>query len=148
MKKEHILKGIEYVRHIHKANLQHIEFCLRGMPLKEHPIPPSPAQCAINEWLINDAEALTPFFGVTFLKELVALHEQWHTEFAKIYTLYYPNENNGGFIGKFIKSKRKELTPMELERARAYQTDLLQTSEVFLKKLSLLERRVKVTGFD
>ena len=148
MNKKQILESIEHVRQIHKTNLQHIDFCLKGMPLKERPISPDPTTCGIHQWFIDEAQTLIPFLGAAFLKELTALHEQWHDEYAKIFSIYYPNDKGNDLFSKLFKSKRKTLSQLEQERVRSYYNDLQQTSELFFHKLNRLERRIQVVSFD
>ncbi|MEA1918741.1 MAG: hypothetical protein U9N52_02785 [Campylobacterota bacterium] len=146
MTKESILESIENIKQTHRLNLKYIDFCIKGLPLKERPIALHHTECSVHQWINGEEVALIKGLQDDILREITLLHEQWHEEYAKIYAIHYPEGKKKGLLGKLFK-KKKELTPMELEKAKAYYNDLQNTSALLIKKLDSLIRRVNANNF-
>jgi hypothetical protein len=146
MDKEAILRRIENIKKVHKNNFTHVEFLIKGLPLKDEPVALSPYECQFGQWLYGDAQELIDNLGKRFYDEIEAIHIQWHEEYRVIYNIYFDRKKSTLF-GKLF-SKYNTPNQMDQEKAKAHLDDLEQTTKNLLKKMDALMRRINAVSFE
>lgn len=142
MTKEDMQKKIKNARQSHTYQIQKIRFLVEGVPLKEDPTPVSYKECAFGSWIYSDEEQLRKLLGSKSFEEIEQQHILWHTEYQKIYQIYY-SEAKRGFLAK-LTGGRPKVDSLQQDRAKAYFNDLQKMTYDLLQKLTVLEQRINL----
>ncbi len=142
MTKEDVQKKIKSARQSHTYQIQKIKFLVEGVPLKEEPTPVSYRECGFGSWMYGDEEMLCKLVGEKSFKEIEQLHILWHTEYQKIYQIYY-GEAKKGLFSRF-SSGRLKVDSQQKESARGYFNDLQKLTYTLLNMLKSLEHSIDV----
>ncbi len=142
MTKEDMQNKIKSARQSHTYQIQKIKFLVEGVPLKEDPTPLSYKECGFGSWMYRDEEQLRKLMGSKSFEEIEQQHILWHTEYQKIYRIYY-GEAKKGLLARFTGGRPK-VDSLQKDRAKAYFNDLQKLTYDLLQKLSALEQRIKL----
>jgi hypothetical protein len=142
MTKEDIEQKIKKARQSHTYQIQKIKFLVEGVPLKEDPTPVSYKECGFGSWIYGNEEQLRQLIGSNSFEEIEEKHILWHTEYQKIYQIYY-GEAKKGLLSKFLGGKPK-VDSLQQDRAKAYYSDLESMTGDLLSMLDSLQRRISL----
>jgi hypothetical protein len=135
--KENYISNIEKARDTHLTQMAKLDLIVSGSSIKD-PIPLEKTQCPFGQWLYGEKN-LKEILGAQMYEKIEKTHELWHTQYAKIYDIFF-KEQNSGFLSKIFKHKP---TQMELDKAKAYYGDLKEITDELLSLLLSCERRIR-----
>lgn len=138
MNKEQTLESIQNARKAHEAQMVKILALINGTK-PENPTALSKTQCEFGQWLYDEKNRVREILGAQFYIKLDTLHAKWHTEYSRIFEMFF-KEPKKGFFSKLLGSQ--ELNPMELDKAKLYYAELKITTTELLKALGASERRI------
>ena len=105
----------------------------------DNPTAVSKRKCEFGQWLYNDNNKLQRVLGTQFYENIETTHAKWHAEYMRIFEIFFKNKNKSFFV-KLISSNK--ITEMELDKAKLYHSELLETTSELLKILASSERRI------
>ncbi len=143
MTKLHIIHAIESAESYHEEQLQKVSMLLEGKKIK-NPTPLSKEACNFGKWLYSEAKDIQKIIGSQFYDNIELMHGFWHTEYKKIYEIFYDSEKNS--IMTFLFGNRKNVKPEMLQRAKEYYQELQEITHNLLKALNVSKRRVLALG--
>ena len=139
MTKAQILESVKKAREAHLLQMDKIEAAIEGKAIK-NPTAVSKKECDFGHWIYDESNKIKELIGVQFYEKLDAKHEQWHTEYLKIYNIFF-KEKKKGLFSKLMGSSGIE--PLELDKEKLYYTELKTTTQELLKALASAERRLE-----
>lgn len=131
------LETLEDIQKEHKSLLVAIELLVRTGDAQNSSVK-EPASCSFSKWSENSESIIQQRIGIQLYEKLSSLHEQWHTTYMKIYTIYFPKKR--GLLGKLITHKPSTL---EHDKATSYLDDLHKIEEEFEKTITVCQRRIQ-----
>jgi len=138
MDKQATLAAMEKAKTSHEAQMAKIETLLDGVEVS-HPTPVVKIECSFGQWLYNDENHLEDILGTQFYKKLDTQHEAWHTQYIKIYNIFFKDKKSGFFAGLLGKNKVDDLL---VDKAKMYFTELQPISAELIHTLESSHRRV------
>ena len=139
MDKNSTLQAIQNARKAHEVQMAKIEDAIAGNYV-EDPATVSKTECAFGMWLYNDNNHVKEILGAQFFNTIEMNHTKWHNEYLAVFNILFKNRKKQGFLSKMMKVK--PIDDMELDRVKAYYSDLKITTNELLKILGASERRV------
>ena len=140
MDKLKTLEAVKNARKSHESQMAKIEAVINGHTV-DTPTVVSKSKCNFGLWLYDDENHIKEILGSQFYDKIEFLHAQWHTEYTKIFEIFFKEEKKG-FFEKILGSKKK-VEGMELDKAKLYHENLLITTKELLKVLVSSERRIE-----
>ena len=139
MLKENVLEYVKRAKQTHASQVSKVDYLIRGIPLSSTLDPAGKRECFFGTWLYSEEKNLRVLIHSHHYDEIERLHSQWHDEFTTIYKIFYPE--NQGFLSKMI-GKKHNASMQARDRAKAYFTDLQKTTELMLRKIEVIEKRI------
>jgi hypothetical protein len=96
-------------------------------------------KCAFGEWLYDDENHLRDILGSLFYDKMEVLHAKWHSEYFRIFEIFFKDEKKS-FFSKILRSSK--VSEMDLDKAKLYYSELEITTQELLKALGSSERRI------
>jgi len=134
-KKTELLEQTNKARSSLEKELVKIEMALGGAKV-EQLTPRNKFECIFGRWFHGDGH-LKELFGPQLYEKLEALHTEWHTQYGKIYTIYFQEKK--GFFNKLL---HKEPSEFEKDKAKAYLDDLQKITQEMLQTITVCQRRL------
>jgi hypothetical protein len=138
MDKEKTLESIQNARKYHEAQMSKIKAAIDGNTVK-NPTVVAKTKCEFGKWLYNDENHLRNILGSLFYDKIEVLHAKWHSEYLKIFEIFFENKKKG-FFSKMIGASK--VSEMELDKAKLYYAELEVTTQELLKAIGSSERRI------
>lgn len=138
MNKEQTLLSIQNARKAHEAQMKKILVLLNGSK-PENPTAVAKTKCEFGMWLYNEDNHVKDILGSQFYNNLETLHAKWHTEYSRIFEMFF-KDTKKGFFSKIISAPK--INQMELDKAKLYYSELSVTTAELLKALASSERRM------
>jgi len=146
MKKNEIVQKIRLARLAHVKWVQRAKSLVNGVPIKEEDIPLTSDACEFGKWFYTDGQILLAIFNERSVKEIEDFHNQLHTEYMKIFSIYF-DMSNMGFFAKLLRSGRK-VSKEDKKRAQSYLNSLEVISDKLIKKLNIIETKINMVKDD
>jgi len=137
MTKEQTIISIKKAREAHELQMDKIRAVISGKEV-ENPTATEKTKCEFGQWLYADANHVKEIIGQQFYENLDFQHEKWHTEYKRIFNIFF-KEKNKGLFSKLLGAKN--INPLELDKAKLYYTELQETTKNLLRALDSAERR-------
>ncbi len=139
MTKEQMINAIESTKKIHLDQMHTISVALKGSKI-DSPPPLFKNECPCGLWFNQNAQQLKDILGAQLFEKLDLHHEQWHSEYKKIYDILFKNMKKTGFLSKVLK--KDKIDEMALDRAKAYYKELEMSTEAMLRVADAATRRI------
>lgn len=140
MSKQKSLEAIAKAKDSHLAQMQKIEDLIGGKSITD-PTAVAKTKCGFGMWLYDETNHMREILGSQFYDEMEFLHGKWHTEYFRIYNIYF-KEEKGGFMSKLFGGGHK-LSDMEKDKIKLYYAELKVTTSELLKVIGTSERRLQ-----
>ncbi|QOP45037.1 CZB domain-containing protein [Sulfurimonas paralvinellae] len=140
MNKEQTLESVKKAREAHLLQMDKINAIINEEKV-DNPTAVSKKECDFGRWIYDENSNVKQLIGSQFYEKLDNKHEQWHTEYFKIYSIFFNPKKKKGFLSKVLGSSGVD--PLEKDKAKLYYTELKQTTEELLKALASAERRLE-----
>lgn len=140
MDKELVLLSVEKAKKSHLAQVDKIDYLVRGITLKTIPTPLEKRDCLFGEWLYANEKLLRTLIQNELFEEIERLHGYWHEEYFRIHQIFYPPQQ--GLLSKII-GKNHKASDQARDRAKAYFSDMSDLTQKLIKKIDLLEKRLR-----
>lgn len=138
MDKAKTLESIQNARKSHEAQMSKIKAAIDGDKV-DNPTVVAKTKCAFGQWLYDDENHLRDILGSLFYDKMEVLHAKWHSEYFRIFEIFFKDEKKS-FLSKIFKTKK--VSELELDKAKLYYTELEVTTQELLKALGSSERRI------
>lgn len=138
MDKEKTLESIQNARKSHEAQMSKIKAAIDGEKVDD-PTVVAKTKCAFGEWLYDDENHLRDILGSLFYDKMEVLHAKWHSEYFRIFEIFFKDEKKS-FFSKILRSSK--VSEMDLDKAKLYYSELEITTQELLKALGSSERRI------
>lgn len=142
MAKEEVLAHIASAKKAHESNMQKALFMVESISYKGGPVPVGHTECDFGKWLSEDQDVLAKILGALKYAEIERLHREWHEEYAKIYAIYQNKEQKPGLLSRLF-SGSAAISEKDHERAKASCADLRKITDMLLKQMIAIEKRVR-----
>jgi len=139
MTKEQTIESVKKARIAHIRQMDKIAAVMKGEEI-DNPTPVSKTECDFGHWLYGENNHVKKLIGSQFYEKLDLQHERWHSEYLRIYNIFFTQKKKGLF-SKFFK--RNSIDPLELDKAKLYYAELQETTEALLQALGAAERRLE-----
>jgi hypothetical protein len=139
MTKDETIRAMTQAREAHELQMQKIEDAINGRDI-HNPTTLNKTACEFGQWLYDENNHMQEIIGSQFYFALDKEHEQWHSEYAKIYKILFDDKKKKGLFSKLLG--RKSIDPMELDKVKLYFADLQETTKRLLQALGSAQRRV------
>jgi len=139
MNKEESLQAIRDARDAHISQIDKIKALLNAEELQD-PTAVSHEKCTFGFWLYSGSNHIEDILGAQFYQKLERLHEQWHSEYSRIFNIFFVNRKTNFFTKAFGHSPLDE---KELDKVKLYYSELQSTTESILATLASSERRIQ-----
>ncbi len=142
MKKEKVLKQLIAAKEAHIYWVNKAESLIRGIEIEESIIPVKETDCKLGCWFYSERQKLSnlrnnPQENVDLVE---SLHKNLHSEYAKIYYIYYVKDTRG-FFSKLFK-KKKKISENDKKIAKEYFENLSDISIDLLDEINRMQRRI------
>lgn len=141
MKKEHIIHAIEAAETYHEEQLDKVARLIKGEKI-ENPTPISKEACKFGKWLYGEAKDIQSILGLQFYDNMEIMHGFWHSEYKKIYDIFYDLDKN--IVLSFLFGNRRKVEADMLKKAQEYFEELQSITQNLLKALHVSKKRVLV----
>jgi len=138
MTKEKTIESIQKAREAHMLQMNKIASIIKGENV-DNPTAVSKNDCDFGHWIYDDSNQMKRLIGSQFYEKLDKQHNQWHTEYLRIYEIFFAG-NKKGLLSKLLG--RKSVDTLALDKAKLYHSELKVTTEELLKVLAAAERRL------
>jgi len=132
------LESIQKARKAHEAQMEKIKAAIDGQKV-DNPTAVAKTKCEFGKWLYDDEIHLRNILGSFFYDNLEVLHSKWHSEYFRLFDIFFKEEKKGLFSKMFGSSKINE---MELDKAKLYYSELKVTTKELLQAIGSSERRI------
>ena len=139
MDKTRTLESISSVRMAHQSQMKKIVMLIDGQKV-DNPTAVSKTQCEFGKWLYAKDSNLKRIIGALFYDNLEIAHAKWHSEYTRLFKIFFKNELKQGFFSKLMGNPK--ISDMEMDKAKLYYSELSATTQELLKALDACERRV------
>jgi hypothetical protein len=138
MNKSKSLDGIDNARKSHELQMAKIEALVQGREV-ENPTAVAKTQCEFGKWLYNQDNRVKEILGMQFYTEIETLHGKWHSEYLRVFEIFFKDKKPSFFSMLTGGSKIKV---MDLDKAKFYHAELKVTTSELLKVLASSQRRI------
>lgn len=138
MNKQETLAAMEKAKTSHEAQMAKIETLLDGLEVNQ-PTPIAKIDCSFGKWLYGEENHLEDLLGVQFYTKLDKQHEEWHSQYIKIYNIFFKDKKSGFFAGLLGKNKVDDLL---IDKAKMYFTELQPISVELVQTMDASHRRI------
>lgn len=139
MKKQAALEAIIKARESHELQMAKIEKLISGKSIDD-PTSVSKTQCGFGKWLYNEENHMKEILGSQFYEDLDFHHSKWHTEYFRLYNIFFKEERKG-LLSKFFGAPK--VSDLEMDKAKLYYAELKVTTANLLKAIAASERRLQ-----
>ncbi len=139
MTKKQILHAIEHAYEYHVEQMEKVTLLVEGEKVKNPP-PRMKNECDFGKWLYGDARKIKKLLGIQFYNDIELIHEFWHLEYEKIYTIYY-RDGEEGLLTKLFGNRRR-LSNEEHQEVQEYYKALRRATKDLLDELIASKRRI------
>ena len=139
MDKNATLESIQKARHAHESQMEKIEALLKGEKV-DNPTAVVKTECAFGKWLYSEDSNLKKVLGALFYSNIETMHAKWHSEYTRLFNIFFKNEKKG-FFSKLTGSSKVD--DMDMDKAELYYSELKITTRELLKALDKCERRIE-----
>lgn len=138
MNKVKTLQLMKNARKAHKSQMAKIKIAIDGYKV-ENPTAVEKTKCSFGQWLYKDDNNLEHMLGSLFYEKLENIHAQWHTEYFRIFNIFFKEEKKNLFSKLIGNSKMSE---MQNDKAELYYSELEVTTKKLLEALAISEKRI------
>ncbi|MEA3330956.1 MAG: hypothetical protein U9Q29_04600 [Campylobacterota bacterium] len=138
MDKIQTLHFIEEARRIHESQMYKIEVLLSTKEIDNLLAVPK-SECEFGKMLSSNEVFLRHILGTLFYENLDEIHSRWHSEYYKIYNIFFKKEKKG-LLSKIMGSNK--VSEMDIDKAKLYYSDLKITTAELIKVITQCQRRV------
>ncbi|MBU1216021.1 CZB domain-containing protein [bacterium] len=138
MNKSKSLDAIDNARKSHELQMAKIEALVQGKEV-ENPTAVAKTQCEFGKWLYNQDNRVKEILGMQFYTEIETLHGKWHSEYLRVFEIFFKDKKPSFFSMLTGGSKIKV---MDLDKAKFYHAELKVTTSELLKVLASSQRRI------
>ncbi|MBA3025637.1 MAG: hypothetical protein FP820_04420 [Sulfurimonas sp.] len=138
MNKSKSLDAIDNARKSHELQMAKIEALVQGREV-ENPTAVAKTQCEFGKWLYNQDNRVKEILGMQFYTEIETLHGKWHSEYLRVFEIFFKDKKPSFFSMLTGGSKIKV---MDLDKAKFYHAELKVTTSELLKVLASSQRRI------
>jgi len=142
MNRDETLEAILKARLSHESQMAKIKSVIEGDEVK-NPTAVAKTKCEFGKWLYDEDNKVQKILGAQFYNNIETLHSKWHIEYIRRFEIFFKNKKSGLFAKIMGTDKIDE---MELDKAKLYHTELLQTTSDLLRALDVSQRRVSALG--
>jgi len=132
------LEAMHNARKSHQQQMDKISAVINGNDI-ESPTAVAYTKCAFGKWLYNEDNHVKKTIGTQFFENIEVLHCRWHSEYLRIYDIFFKDKKKS-FFSNILKSKK--ISEMELDKAKLYYSELLETTGKLLKAMDSAQRRI------
>jgi len=136
--KSETLLALEKAKVLHQNQMDKIEQLLAG-EIVETPTPIGKMECECGQWFYEVQDEMHKILGAQLFTKLDELHEKWHSEYVKIYDIFF-KEKKKGFFAKLTGANK--INPLEQDRAKLYFSELKETTNLLFSASDIAMRRV------
>jgi len=136
--KSETLLALEKAKVLHQNQMDKIEQLLAGETI-DSPTPISKMECECGKWFYEVKDEMYNILGAQLFAKLDFLHEKWHTEYVKIYDIFF-KEKKKGFFAKITGANK--IDPLEQDKAKLYFSELQETTNLLFLASDIAIRRV------
>jgi len=138
--KEKTIRTIVAARKAHEEQMKKILALLNGKEVK-NPTAVLKTECYFGQWLYSEDTQLKKLIGALFYNNLESLHAKWHTEYSRLFDIFFKNKKSSGLFSKLFGSDKVD--EMEIDRAKLYYSELEATTKELLKAIASSQRRLE-----
>ena len=138
MTKEQTLEAIKNARNAHELQMVKIEKLIEGREV-ENLTAVAKTKCEFGQWLYSDNNHVKEILGEQFYTNIDDKHSKWHTEYLKIFNIFFKNQKKS-FFSSLIGLHTVD--SMEIDKAKLYYSELQVTTNDLLSALASSERRL------
>jgi hypothetical protein len=138
MNKSKSLDAIENARKSHELQMAKIEALIFGKKV-ENPTAVAKTQCEFGKWLYNQDNRVKEILGALFYTEIETLHGKWHSEYLRIFEIFF-KDKKPSFLSVFTGGSK--IQAMDIDKAKFYYSELQVTTNELLKILASSQRRI------
>lgn len=138
MNKQQTLESIQKAIASHEMQMEKISMAIDGQVIN-NPTALDKKECLLGVWLYDDDNHLRDILGSMFYDKIELYHTKWHDEYLNLHGLLFKEEEKG-FFAKLVTPKMNE---MDLDKAKLYYSEILETTDELLKILGASERRIE-----
>jgi hypothetical protein len=138
MNKVKTIEGIKRARQVHEIQMKKIKTLVSGVWIN-NPTPEKQTECGFGKWLYDENNHIRDLLGELFYNNIETLHGRWHTEYARMYDMFYKKKKSGFFTNLFSTT---QATDMELDKAKLYCSELETTTNELLKAIDISQKRL------
>ncbi len=142
MNRDETLEAILKARLSHESQMAKIKSVIEGDEVK-NPTAVAKTKCEFGKWLYDEDNKVQKILGAQFYNNIETLHSKWHIEYIRIFEIFFKNKKSG-FFAKIMGTDK--IDEMELDKAKLYHSELLETTGDLLRALDVSERRVSALG--
>ena len=144
MNKDKTLKSLEIAEIELTRFVETAKSLIDGIDAEDKVLPTSARETKFGEWFYSDGQKLKALSNnpLECMSNIEQLHEQLHEKYRNIFSLYFSQEEKGGFLSKIFKPKQKVLTESELKLANEEYESMQKTAEELLNEIARLQRRL------
>jgi hypothetical protein len=96
MNKDETLEAIQKARLSHETQMAKIKSVINGDEVKD-PTAVLKTECEFGKWLYDDNNHVQKILGSQFYNNIETLHSRWHTEYTKIFNIFFKNRKKTFF---------------------------------------------------
>lgn len=138
MNKEETIEGIARARQFHMIQMKKVKTLISGVEIN-NPTAAKKTDCDFGKWLYDENNHIKDLLGELFYTNIESLHSRWHTEYTRIYDIFYNKKKSGFFSSMF---SAPEVTNIEIDKAKIYCSELEITTSELLKVIDLSQVRL------
>lgn len=138
MNKSQSLEAIESARKSHEIQMAKIQALINGEKV-DNPTAVAKTQCGFGKWLYAEENHVREILGMQFYDNIETLHAKWHSEYLRLFEIFFKDKQPGFFSMLTGGSKIKV---MDFDKAKLYHSELKTTTSELLKALASSQRRI------
>ena len=139
MDKEKTIEAIVKARKSHETQMKKIKTLISGREV-DNPTSVAKTECDFGKWLYDENNYIKEVLGSIFYRNLETLHARWHTEYSRVFDIFFKEKKSGFFTKMFNSGK---VTDMELDKAKLYYSELEATTNELLNAIASSQRRIE-----
>ncbi len=140
MNREDTLEALQKARVAHEVQMAKIKSVIEGNEV-ENPTAALKTECTFGKWLYNEDNKVQKILGLQFYNNIDILHTRWHSEYIRIFEIFFKKQEKKGFFSKMLGNSK--IDGMDLDKAKLYYSELLKTTQELLKALDISQRRIQ-----
>lgn len=140
MDRNDILEHIKGARRAHQKWVESANAIVCDLAADTNDTPVDHTKCNFGRWFYSEGIKLAKLDKLDYIDQIDKKHQQLHTEYKKIYNIYFAQDNRS-FFGKLFNTK-PIIFYDDKQRAKRSCQELREISEELLNLLELLEKHI------